>query len=288
MSLPSIFSHLTTALPFLTQLPALYASMPSMSDYNISDAALKAMPEKERLAQAASASQAAQQAQGLADTLRKKAAVITDPAERNRVLSEAYDREIEAHGNSKKAKLLSSGGFQGAVGGAGIGGAVGVGLGTVVGTVVGTVATIPTTLVGGLVGGGVGALHGPWIKLQKIGKGGVKKEEVVQVPEAAVRSGAVTVNEKTGEATVRDPEALKKASEQTGEAAQTAEESKEQQSGTPKKKPRKLQVRSSAQIQREEQEQKAEQAKTEERKQEKKRKPARKLEVRSNGKAQAA
>lgn len=189
------------------------------------------------------------------------------------------DREIEAHGNSKKARLLSSGGFQGAVGGAGIGGAVGVGLGTVVGTVVGGVTSIPTTLLGGLVGGGVGAIHGPWIKLTGSGKG--KKEEVVQVSQEAIDTGAVVVDKKTGAAKVRDAEALKVIQENAGAATEQAERLQKQQlvEGMPRKKPRKLEVRSQAQVQQGQQQGQQQQAKP--------RKQARKLEVRS-GKSQTA
>ncbi|KAF2768193.1 hypothetical protein EJ03DRAFT_255605, partial [Teratosphaeria nubilosa] len=85
--------------------------------------------------------------------------------ERQRMLQAAYDKEIEAHGQSKFARRLQSGPWQGGVGGAGIGGGVGMGVGTVVGTLVGGVVSLPTTALGGLVGMGVGGIHGPFVKL---------------------------------------------------------------------------------------------------------------------------
>ncbi|KAF2274948.1 uncharacterized protein EI97DRAFT_360920, partial [Westerdykella ornata] len=97
--------------------------------------------------------------------LRETASNIADPRKREKLLRDAYDKEVEAHGASKKARMLASGAFQGGVGGAGIGTAVGAGVGTVVGTLVGGVTAIPTTGLGALVGSGVGAIHGPWIKL---------------------------------------------------------------------------------------------------------------------------
>lgn len=233
-----------------------------------SESALASIPEDERLAQAAQAAKVAATAQGFADTLRSKASLITDPAERSKLLNSAYENEVRANGMSRKARFLKSGTFQGAAGGAGIGGVVGMGLGTVVGTVVGGVVSLPTTVVGGLVGSGVGMAHGPFVKLGgggkngKDGKDGKGKEEVVQVPQEAIDGGAVSVDEKTGQVTAKDPEALKEAAAAAEQAAKvSAEENKGAQdekradSAHPeaaartgevksKKKPRKLEVRS--------------------------------------------
>ena len=171
----------------------------TLNDFIPSEADLKALSEDERLMQAAQASKAAAATQGMVDSLKSKAALLTDPKQRERVLSEAYDREIEANGLSRKAQILKSGTFQGAVGGAGIGAATGLGLGTVVGTLVGTVASVPTMALGGLVGAGTGAIRGPWIKL---GDGNEKKgegeEKVAQVPSENMDSDAAEVNEKSG------------------------------------------------------------------------------------------
>lgn len=201
-----------------------------------SEADLKALPQDERLQQAAEAAKAASSAEGIVNTLKQKAAAITNPAERQRLMTEAWNKEVEARGLSKKARILQSGGFQGAVGGAGIGAATAAGLGTAVGTLVGGVTSIPTTLVGTLVGGGVGMFHGPWIKFG--GKDGVK-EQVMQVPQTAIDSGAVLVDKMSGSVTVKDPDALK-------EATAAAEVSAKQQQAEQKerKKPKKLEVRS--------------------------------------------
>jgi hypothetical protein len=219
----------------------LLVSMPSEAD-------LQLLPEDERLMQAAQAAKAAASVQGIVDSLKAKAALITDPKERERVLTEAYNREVEAGGLSKKARILKSGTFQGAAGGAGIGAAAGIGLGTVVGTLVGTVASVPTTALGGLVGSGVGALHGPWIKL-----GGDKnkgeEDGIVQVSPEAIDSGAVQVDEKTGQVTSKNPEELKQAAAVAEQAAKLSAEQKKQASTGPaeKKRPKKLEVRSNKQ-----------------------------------------
>ncbi len=105
------------------------------------------------------------EAQGAAAALKEQAAKALNPKERMRLLREAYDKEVEAHGQSKFAKRLQSGPWQGAAAGGGIGGGIAMGLGTVVGTLVGGVASVPTVLLGGLVGAGVGGIHGPFIKL---------------------------------------------------------------------------------------------------------------------------
>ena len=169
--------------------------------------------------------------------------MLTDSRERSRILSEAFDREIEARGLTKKAKILKSGTFQGAAGGAGIGAATGIGLGTVVGTVVGTVASVPTTALGGLVGAGTGAIHGPWIKLgTEKGKDGKEEEKLVQVPQDAIDKGDVEVDDATGQVTAKDPEALKKSVENEEREG----ESKPKKEDDPKEKKRapKLEVRS--------------------------------------------
>lgn len=255
---------LTTALTYASHFPLLSAltasalestgvksqkmpDIPNVDLDNMSEEALKAMPEDERLMQAAQAAKASAQAQGYADSLRQKAKMITDPKERERMVQEAYDNEVKANGMSRKAKFLKSGTFQGAAGGAGIGGVVGMGLGTVVGTLVGTVATIPTSAVGGLIGTGVGAVHGPFIKL---GGGDKKKGEegkVVQVPQEQIDGGAVTVDEKTGKVKAKNPEELKKAAAAAEQAAAVSKAQRRpttRPDGTPRKPPKKLEVRS--------------------------------------------
>jgi hypothetical protein len=211
---------------------------------------LKQLPSKERLAQAAEAASAAANSQNIVSSLRAKAAAITNPKERERMLSEAYNKEIEAKGLSKKAKILQSGTFQGGLGGLGIGAATGAGLGTVVGTLVGTVATIPTSAVGTLAGMGVGAIHGPWVKLggggKKEGEGGAK-EQMMQIPQQAIDSGAVVIDKVTGSVTARDPEALKEAATAAEDVAQLKESAEQREQGAQtqeKRKPKKLEIRS--------------------------------------------
>jgi hypothetical protein len=210
---------------------------------DLTQRALAAMPQDDRLAAAASASQAAASANSLASTLRSKASILTDPAERSRLMQAAYDKELEAHGNSKRARILTSGTFQGAAGGAGIGTAVGMGLGTVTGTLVGAVATVPGVLVGGLVGAGTGVIHGPWIKLGGKGKGAGKEEE--KIPAEAVENGSVVVDSKTGKVKAVDEEGLRRARERA-EKMEKPEEAVAGQGEAKKerKKPKKLEVRS--------------------------------------------
>lgn len=192
-----------------------------------------------KLKEAASAAENALAAQKAAGGLRSAAAVMKDPAKRQQYLQDAYNKEIEANGNSKKARFLTSGTFQGSVGGAGIGAAVGAGLGTVVGTVVGTVATIPTTAVGGLVGAGTGLAHGPWIKLNKMGKEGRMgdgKENVEKGPEMP----DVDPEDKD---IIPNPEVLRQAADKMGGMGGGGEGGAETQQEKEKKKPRKLEVR---------------------------------------------
>jgi hypothetical protein len=256
MNPTNILSTLSTFLPQLvTFLPTTTAvedgpqttaeeeaakNKPTMSPdeatADLTQRALAAMPQDDRLAAAASASQAAASANSLASTLRSKASILTDPAERSRLMQAAYDKELEAHGNSKRARVLTSGTFQGAAGGAGIGTAVGMGLGTVTGTLVGVVATVP------------GGIHGPWIKLGGKGKGAGKEEE--KIPAEAVENGSVVVHSKTGKVKVVDEEGLKRARERAekmekpGEGGAGNGEVKKE-----RKKPKKLEVRSKPETQ---------------------------------------
>lgn len=195
-----------------------------------------------KLQEAASAAEQALTAQKTASSLRSAAATLKDPAKREQYLKDAYNKEIEAHGNSKKARVLTSGAFQGGVGGAGIGAATAAGLGTVVGTLVGTVTAIPATAVGGLAGVATGAVHGPWIKLGKVGKDGRMgdgKEKTEQGPQMADDPG------EDEEDMVPNPEVLREAAGRISGLQGTG--NKEDDGGEEKKerkKPRKLEVRS--------------------------------------------
>lgn len=148
---------------------------------------LKNLPNEEQLLQAVEATKTAKKAQQVAEDLKKKASLTSDPGERDNLLEEARRKEGEANFEGKKANRLASGAWQGAARGAGIGTAVGAGLGAVVGTVVGTVTSIPTAGLGALVGVPVGMIHGPWIdpnemvpsgeKAKKDPESGANKEE---------------------------------------------------------------------------------------------------------------
>jgi hypothetical protein len=249
---------------------------PSVAE--LKDIAANADAPEDKLQAAAAQAEAALSSYKTASSLREAADAIRDPAKREKYLRDAYNKEIEAHGNSKKARMLQSGAFQGTVGGAGIGAVVAGGLGTVVGTVVGTVTAVPATAVGGLVGAGVGLGHGSWIKLGKIGEGkdgkkGEKKEgedgdenkeneggegpqaEEVDVDDAVpnpelLRQAAEDIkrerekgnlNPEGGDAEKQERRKPRKLSRQVSEAG------KEARTDSPmsdKKKPRKIEVRS--------------------------------------------
>ncbi|KAF2021697.1 hypothetical protein BU24DRAFT_25843 [Aaosphaeria arxii CBS 175.79] len=214
---------------------------------------IQKLPDEDRLKQAADSAQKALAAHSTAQSLMNAADAVKDPKKREKMLKDAYEKEIEAHGNSKKARMLQSGAFQGGVGGAGIGGAVGVGVGTVVGTLVGGITAIPTTGLGALVGSGVGAVHGPFIKLT----GGDKQKGE---PEGEHREEGSNNEDQKGERnqefdpeaedSVPDPEALRKVADAVAQAKAESGRNQEKENSGPqsttkaKKKPRKLEIRS--------------------------------------------
>ncbi|KAJ4366451.1 hypothetical protein N0V83_008087 [Neocucurbitaria cava] len=85
---------------------------PSQDDLKSLIASTKDSPES-ALQDAASKAEAALAAQKTASSLRSAADTIRDPAKREKYLQDAYKKEVEAHGNSKKARVLSSGAFRG-------------------------------------------------------------------------------------------------------------------------------------------------------------------------------
>lgn len=188
---------------------------PSVAE--LKDIASNADAPEDKLQAAAAQAEAALASYSTASSLREAAAAIRDPAKREKYLRDAYNKEIEAHGNSKKARMLQSGAFQGTVGGAGIGAVVAGGLGTVVGTLVGTVTAVPATAVGGLVGAGVGLGHGSWIKLGKVGegKGETKGEggDENKENEGGEQQQGTAEEEVDIEDAVPNPEVLRKAAE---------------------------------------------------------------------------
>jgi len=226
---------------------------PSVPQDELKDIAAKSNSPEDKLREAAASAESALNSAKTASSLRSAAETIKDPAKREKYLQDAYNKEIEAHGNSKKARMLSSGAFQGSIGGGGIGMAVGAGLGTVVGTLVGTVATIPTTAVGTLVGAGVGGVHGPWVKLggkkgeEKKGKDGEDESQEGSKDDAdEERAIEDEMKENVGgeEDGILDPEALRRAADDI-EQQKRSEEPKEGGSldTIVRKKPRKIEVR---------------------------------------------
>ncbi|KAK3071814.1 hypothetical protein LTR53_007985 [Teratosphaeriaceae sp. CCFEE 6253] len=226
-------------------------------------------PEKEQLLQALAAHQNAngllQKALQYKDTAMK----AMDPAERQRMMQEAYDKEVEANGQSKWARRLQSGTWQGGMGGAGIGTGVGAGLGTVVGAVVGGVAAIPTTAVGGLVGLGVGGITGPFVKLNQDKAKAVAEREKAkgksegEIVEAVKAEAGEEVESEAGDggdggagegaafSQVEHGSAKRDLERQVGGAGKTGGASRGPPPPTrdpnlPRKKPKKLEVRSSA------------------------------------------
>ncbi|KAJ4403090.1 hypothetical protein N0V82_010707 [Gnomoniopsis sp. IMI 355080] len=130
-------------------------------------------PTPEEVEKAAEAAKAAARLQSTADTLWAQARAVRDPAERERLWRAAYNKEVEAHGQSKKARTMASGWGQGVLSGVGISAAVGVGLGNVVGALLSGVVSVP----GSLIGAGVGAAMGPLVKLGGYGGKDEKSKE---------------------------------------------------------------------------------------------------------------
>lgn len=205
-------------------------------------------PGKNDLEQSVKAAQKVVEYQSMAEELKTRAMKAVSPAERMKLYQDAYDKEVAAHGESKKAKRLASGTWQGAAGGAGIGGGVGMGLGAVVGTLVGGLLSLPTVGIGGLIGAGVGGIKGPFIKLG----GGRAEEGKSKMSEAELRAYAQKQAEALDQAVEKssaEPQPPKHddADGDAGAAdggSQTAASAETASTGTPRKKPRKLQVRS--------------------------------------------
>ncbi|KAI7164214.1 hypothetical protein KC349_g906 [Hortaea werneckii] len=241
----------------------------------------KQNPDVDKLMQALAAQQ---QATGLlqkANALKDKAMKCLNPAERKKMLQEAYDKEVEANGQSVWARRMQSGVWQVGGAGAGIGGGLGMGLGAVVGSVVGGVVSLPTTALGGLVGAGVGGITGPIIKLdqtkakqvaereKKKGKSPEEIEKAVREEAVAEDQGDQGPNEGTLEAedvveglansaspapqdqnaAISQPEAGSaqhnlQRQHSTGATSQQATTPSGVEPDKPKKKPRKIEVRS--------------------------------------------
>lgn len=120
--------------------------------------------EQERQRETAEAARKAREAQALAKELTQAAAACGDPDERQKLLNQALEKEVEAETFGKTAKYLNTGAFQGLCAGAGLGGGVGVALGTLTGTLVGGTTGVIT----GGIGGGLG-LGSMYISIQATG-----------------------------------------------------------------------------------------------------------------------
>jgi hypothetical protein len=191
------------------------------------------MPSREEMMQTIESLQKAQKAQSTANSLREKAKAMTSSTQREKMLKEAFDKEVEANGHSKMARRMQSGGWQGFGFGGGIGAATGLGIGTGLGALLGAITAVPTTGLGMLIGTGVGAIHGPWVKL-----GGGKNGEVEEVPfEDADTGRVVDALEAERKAQLDREAATSETPSEKVEASATTE-------GTPRRKPRKLEIRS--------------------------------------------
>lgn len=125
--------------------------------------------------QSSEAAQKALDAQQKAYELKQAAHGAADPEERQKLLEEALDREIEAESFGKTAKYLRSGTFQGMAMGTGMGIAPGASLGAITGTLVGGVTSLITGGLGGAIGAGVGFLHGPFWNMGEVAGKSIQK-----------------------------------------------------------------------------------------------------------------
>ena len=142
------------------------------------DAQQKQQSEKVRAQQKEETSKAAKsamEAQSQAKELTQAAAGAGDPDERQRLLNEALQKEVEAESFGKTAKYLNTGAFQGLIAGTGLGSGIGVGLGTLTGSLVGGTTGVLTGGLGAGIGAGVGAMHGPFFKMGNVMGEGIKK-----------------------------------------------------------------------------------------------------------------
>jgi hypothetical protein len=122
---------------------------------------------EKQLAEAAEFAKQAHESQAAAAAAQQRADEADDETIKEKALIEVEIHEKKANEHIEKAKVLESGALQGAFAGAGIGAATGMSIGTAVGTLVGGVTAIPTTGLGALIGAGTGAIHGPWLKMPR-------------------------------------------------------------------------------------------------------------------------
>lgn len=140
-----------------------------------SDDKQNAISDQEVRQESSKAANAATNAQKKAKELRAAANGAGDPDERQKLLEQAIDKEVEAESFGKTAKYLRSGAFQGMAIGAGLGTAPSASLGALTGTLVGGVTTVITGGLGGGIGAAAGALHGPVVNMGELAGKGIRK-----------------------------------------------------------------------------------------------------------------
>jgi hypothetical protein len=113
-------------------------------------------------------------AQKKAQALKDAAAAAGDPDERQKLMEQAINAEIEAESYGKTAKYLRSGAFQGMAVGTGIGLAPSATLGALTGTLVGGVTSIVTGGLGAGIGAAAGAMHGPLVDVGELAGKGIR------------------------------------------------------------------------------------------------------------------
>lgn len=123
----------------------------------------KAVSDEEVRQESSKAANASMNAQKKAKELRAAAEGAGDPDERQKLMEQAIDAQVEAESFGKTAKYMRSGAFQGMAVGTGLGVAPGATLGAVTGTLVGGVTSTITGGLGGGIGTAAGAIHGPMV-----------------------------------------------------------------------------------------------------------------------------
>lgn len=117
----------------------------------------------------------ATEAQKKATEFMEAAAAAGDPEERQKLMEQALEQQIQSKSLGKTAKYLRSGTFQGMAVGAGLGIAPGASLGAITGTLVGGVSSTALGGLGAGVGAATGALHGPFWDIGKGAGKGIQK-----------------------------------------------------------------------------------------------------------------
>ena len=218
----------------------------------------KGAPDQQQLQKSITAAKKVVETQKVAESLKERAMKAINPKERFKLLQEAYHKEVEAHGQSKYAKALSSGTIQGGMAGGGVGAGIAMGVGATLGAVVSGIVAVPTLLLGGLAGAGVGVIKGPFIKL-----GGGEKKEEKPMSDEQINAKAMKEAEALDQAVEKGATTVPQPPKPEEEEGSGVEDNTEMQESNPKKlaprsvnevqasperkKPRKLEIRSGGQ-----------------------------------------